>query len=153
MICYRLIALLITFIFITACTPELSPNQYYAENIGCAQQVEYGKVTKINVVQVGSRRDNAGPLVGTAAGATVGSSIGGASRVNILGALGGAVIGNIAGRGFGKAVTTQKAFRYIIHMENGRNISIVQGCEPTLHVGQRVMVLTGGAAKDRVVPA
>lgn len=137
---------------LTACTPDISANHYIAENVGQAQQVEYGKIIKAAPVQIASR-DNTGSLLGTAAGATVGSAVGGTTRVNILGALGGAVIGGIAGHHIGKHVNNQTGIQYIVHLDNGKILSIVQGLHPTLHMGQRVMVLLGGRTRDRVIAA
>lgn len=149
---YRFLIVTFYLVLLTACTPDISPDRYDAEKLGRAQQVEYGQIVKTNVVEVASRNDGTGSLLGAAAGATAGSVIGGSTQVNILGALGGAAIGGITGHAIGKRTGNQKGIQYIVHLDNGKTVSIIQGNDPQLHAGQRVMVLTGDKM-DRVIAA
>jgi outer membrane lipoprotein SlyB len=121
---------------VTACTPNISSDHYVVEEAGRSQQVVYGKIVKARPVEVAAHNDGNGTLVGTASGATVGSAIGDSTRANVLGALG-----------------TQTGIEYIVNLDNGKTISIVQGAKPPLQVGQRVMLMTGGNSKDRLVAA
>lgn len=146
------IIILLTLL-LNACTPEISSDCYMAENVGHSQQVLYGKIIKAKAVNVASHNDETGTLIGGATGATAGSAIGGGTRANILGALGGAVLGSIAGHEIGKGTGNQMGIQYIVHLDNGKTIAVVQGPRPMLHVGQHVMLLTGGRIKDRLVAA
>jgi outer membrane lipoprotein SlyB len=138
---------------VTACTPNISSDHYVVEEAGRSQQVVYGKIVKARPVEVAAHNDGNGTLVGTASGATVGSAIGDSTRANVLGALGGAVFGGVLGNQIGKRAGTQTGIEYIVNLDNGKTISIVQGAKPPLQVGQRVMLMTGGNSKDRLVAA
>lgn len=145
--------LIVCLTLLVACTPEISPDCYVAENAGHAQQVLYGKVVKVSAVKVGAHHEESGSLLGAATGATAGSAIGGDTRVNLLGALGGAVLGGVAGHEIGKRTGNQMGLQYIVQLDNGKTVSIVQGAKPSLQVKQRVMLLTGGNTKDRLLAA
>lgn len=135
---------------VAACTPNISASNYQVDTIGRAQTIRYGKIMQVNVVQVASD-SGVGTLAGAAAGATAGSFIGGNSRVNLLGGIGGAVLGGLAGSAIEGKSSGQQALQYIVKLENGQSLSVVQGLDNPLRVGQRVMVLSGTGASDRVV--
>jgi outer membrane lipoprotein SlyB len=149
----KLLSLLTCVFVLAACTPNITANSVDAENLGHAQNARYGRVVQAAAVEVKSASaDSTGTFMGTAAGATAGSAIGGGTRMNILGAIGGALIGGITGHEVGKHAGTQTGVRYVIKLDNGKMVSIIQGGQP-LHVGQRVIVLTGGSSGDKVIPA
>lgn len=150
---YYLILLMCSTLLLCACAPDVSSDHYVANNVGTAQRVQYGKIIKAKPVVIASHNAGTGSMVGTAAGATVGSALGDTTRMNILGALGGALIGGIAGHEIGKRAGNQTGIQYIVQLENGRVVSLVQSARPLLAVGQRVMLLTGGRATDRLIAA
>lgn len=136
---------------LSACTPDISPNTYDVNTIGQTQRVQYGKIVQASPVKVRANNDQTGTLVGAGTGALAGSYIGGDTRMNLLGALGGAVIGGIAGKQIGSRMGNQMAMQYIVKLRNGHTLSVIQG-GPALAIGQKVMVLTGGAANARIEP-
>ncbi len=142
----------LAIILLAGCTPNLSPMNYNAYSTGQSQQVQYGTITRVQPVQVSGNNSGAGTLIGGATGAVAGSAIGGGSRANILGGIGGAVIGGLLGDVVGSHVGNQTGFQYIVHLNNGRSIAVVQGMDPMLHVGQHVVVLQGGGQRTRVLP-
>lgn len=148
----HLIAIML-FLSLTACTPNISSDQYGVEEVGQSQEVAYGKIVKARSVKVAAHNEEHGTLVGTASGATAGSAIGNNTRANVLGAIGGAVFGGVLGNQVGKRAGMQNGVEYIVKLESGKTIAIVQGAKPPLQIGQRVMLLTGGNLKDRLVAA
>lgn len=150
---FHIVVTFFVLCLLSGCTPEISSDHYLAENLGRVQRVHYGKIVQARTVHVGSHNNETGSLVGTAAGATAGSAIGGSTRANILGAIGGAVLGGIAGNEIGRKTGNQTGMQYIVRLDSGKTVSIVQGINPILHEGQRVMLLTGGRSGDRIIAA
>ncbi|MBP7509804.1 MAG: hypothetical protein KA807_18470, partial [Prolixibacteraceae bacterium] len=74
---------------------------------------------------------------------------GGATRENIVGAIGGAVIGGIIGSMAEEGATRQQGMEYVIETDNGSLITVVQGIEPSLNVGDKVIVIYG--QRSRVI--
>lgn len=138
---------------LVGCGPNISASNYQAETIGRAQTVRYGTIVQAQLVQVASN-NGVGTLAGVAAGATAGSMIGGSSRANILGGLAGAVVGGVAGNAIEGKIEGQQGMQYIVKLDHhAGTLSVVQGIDNPLHVGQRVMILSGSGANDRVVAA
>lgn len=150
---FKFISLVAGLSLLTACTPNISANSVDAENLGHAQNARYGRIVQAMPVEVKSgTADSTGTFMGTAAGATAGSAIGGGTRMNILGAIGGALVGGIAGHEVGKHAGKQTGTRYVVKLDNGKMVSVIQGGQP-MNVGQRVIVLTGGSTADKVIPS
>lgn len=90
-----------------------------------------------------------GAGAGVLAGAAGGSAIGSGERSNIVGAVGGAVVGGVIGAAAEEGATRQKGMEYIVETENGALLTVVQGVDEPLSVGEKVIVLYG--TKSRVI--
>ena len=134
-----------------ACTADISPNNYYASSAQTINTVKPCTVVSVRPVNVNSSNNNAGTLLGAAAGGVAGSAIGSGRTVPILGAIGGAVVGGIAGDAAQKQLSHQTGFEYVVRFDNGSMASVVQGNDTIIQPGQRCMLLYGDQA--RVVPA
>lgn len=139
---------------ITGCAPNISPNAYDVSNVGSVNNVVRGVIVSARPVQVNTNSNNngvsAGGLAGALAGGAAGSAIGGGTRANLIGAVGGALLGGIAGTEIQKGLTRQTGIEYVIKTTGGNYISVVQGSQTALSVGQRVMVIYG--AQSKVIP-
>ena len=62
----------------------------------------------------------------------------------------GAVIGGLAGTAADRALTTQGGMEYVVQLDGGQAVTLVQGPDTQIPVGQRVLVLYGERA--RIVP-
>lgn len=133
-----------------ACTADLNTDNYYASSTGTVNTAKPCTVVSIRPVTVRSNDNNAGTLIGAAAGGVAGSAIGGGHTVPILGAIGGAVVGGIAGDAAQAELSKQTAFEYIVKLDNGSMVTVVQGNNTIIQPGQRCMVLYGKQA--RVIP-
>lgn len=131
------------------CAPNLSSSNYDISSVGAANNVVRGVIVSERYVQVG-RNSGGGALAGGVAGAAAGSAIGGGARANIIGGVGGAIVGGLLGNAIEKSVSRSTNIEYIVKTHRGGMLSVVQGPQPQLAVGQRVMVILGSPA--RVIP-
>ncbi len=141
---------------IAACTPDISSGGYSAssvQDINAAQNAYAGVITSAMPVNVSGENGGMGTAIGAVAGGIAGSAIGGGTRANLLGGVGGAVVGGLAGKAIGDRVGNQQGMRYVVKLETGKSVSVVQGVPPVLQVGQKVNVLMGGSTRPRVIPA
>jgi outer membrane lipoprotein SlyB len=110
-------------------------------------RVVRGTVISARQVNIQGNRSGIGAGAGAAGGAVGGSAIGGDRRSNILGAIGGAVVGGIVGAAVEEGSTAQNGMEYVIQAENGALLTVVQGTEPVIKDGERVLVLYGSQSR------
>ncbi|MES2939927.1 MAG: glycine zipper 2TM domain-containing protein [Pseudomonadota bacterium] len=107
--------------------------------------LEYGRVTNIEYMPVGTTASNKGVLgavVGGVAGAVLGSTIGGGAgrtAATVLGGVAGAAIGNSIARNQAGA-TTAPGYRITVQTDQGYMRTYEVGATGDLHVGDRVRV-------------
>ncbi len=140
------------FTVVTACTANLSPNQYATTETGQASKTVPGTIVNARHVLVTGSADgnNWGALGGGAAGAVAGSAIGGVTRVNILGGIAGAIGGAIIGNAIQNSATTQNAMEYVVRMDDGNLVTVTQSVQPLFSKGQQVYVIFGD--RVRIIP-
>ncbi len=137
---------------LSACTNDMSSDSYTETSAGQAQTVRYGVIVQaLPVTMANQTSSGIGTLGGAALGAVLGSTLGGGGVSHAVGAIGGGLAGGVAGNAVGKSVGKQNGMQYIIRLDSGSSISIVQGASPALAVGQNVLILTGSDARDRVL--
>lgn len=147
-----LVTLLCLSLVLAGCNDDLDSDQYDSANIGEAQTVRYGVIAQVLPVTVQNQGSSTiGMLGGAALGAVLGSTIGGGNTANAVGGIAGGLVGGTAGNAVGKSVGKQTGTQYIVKVDDGSTLSVVQGITPALTVGQRVMILTGSDARDRVI--
>lgn len=126
---------------------NISPSSHAVSTVGQANQTFSGRVVSARPVQVEGTR-NIGRTTGVIAGGVAGSAIGGSTRANILGGVGGAVVGGVAGGAIESGLTRQTGIEYVVELDGGMGlVTIVQGPDPALGVGQRVLVISGPPAR------
>lgn len=145
----------------SGCTPNIGGQDYSVTDSGYMSQTFAGTIlsTRSVVIANQSPKDQgkmgAGALVGGAAGGILaGTTIGkgnGSIAAGAIGALAGGALGHYAE----KEMTRQNGVEYSIKLDaadggEGRVISVAQGLEPRLSVGQRVTVIQG-KERTRVV--
>lgn len=145
----------LTSLSLVGCARQISPSVYSDSSVGETSSTFRGIVVAKRQVEVAGSdklQDNAaGGLIGGATGAVAGSAIGGGRgniAATVLGGLGGAVAGAYAQ----KALESQQAFEYTIELQNGSMKTVVQGLEPSLSVGQSVLLIISGRGRSRIVP-
>ncbi len=135
---------------VTGCMPPTNPDSYTAYDAGMKANVYQGVIVDIRQVTLEGGTDVGAPI-GAVVGGVGGSFIGSRDAPNVVGALGGALVGGIAGYYIDKSLTTRDALQYIIKLDNSKTVAVVQGKQPALANGQRVLVLFD-RRKTRVVP-
>ena len=145
----------INFLFIalsfmlSACASDISTGYYEAGQIGKVNHVIKGTVISARPIYTADNQ-GLGGLAGAAIGGVAGSMVGGDKDANRLGAVIGGTAGAVAGSATEKAITKQAAMEYIVETDGGKIMSITQGVDSMLKIGQRVMVIYGNRA--RVIP-
>jgi outer membrane lipoprotein SlyB len=116
-------------------------------------------------VTIRSEGRGVGAGVGAAAGAVGGSALGTSTREGILGGIAGAVIGGLVGSVAGDAVGNETGIEYIVRLDDGQTVTVVQGADPPLAAGQKILVVydrrrtrvrpdgTGGAVAPQTTSA
>lgn len=145
-----LISTLLTALILAGCAQNISPNNYNVQNVGEVSQVIKGVIVAERPVKVSGNNNGVGGLAGAVAGGAAGSAIGSGARANIIGAVGGALAGGLLGNVIQKKVSSQTGIEYVIKPTRGHLLSIVQGAQTDLYVGQHVLVIMGNPA--RIIP-
>jgi outer membrane lipoprotein SlyB len=137
---------------LSGCTPDISPMNYGTAQTGQAAPTVRGVIIAATPVRVsgGGQSAGVGTLAGAVAGGAAGSAIGGGARANIIGGVGGAVLGGVLGNAIQQNLSTQTGIQYQVKQRNGGIVTVTQGVNPPLSVGQHVFVIYG--SQTRVIP-
>lgn len=146
------IGLLSISLLFTSCGRQISSDVYSASHVGEASTTYAGIIKNVREVSVqeGERleENKTGIATGGVLGAGAGSIMG---RGNWVATAGGAVAGAVAGSLIEKKVKEQSALEYVVQIENGGLMTIVQGMEPRYEVGQPVFVIVGQFGRSRII--
>lgn len=141
--------LLISFasILFTSCIrQQLSPNVYAARQVGEASMTYSGCIVSVRPICV-QQQTGVGAIAGGVAGGALGSVIGnGYFAPTALGAIAGAVVGSAVEQD----TSRQTGFEYVIQLDNGQLMSVVQGCDPFFQCGDPVYVIMSSSGRSRV---
>ncbi len=143
---------------VTGCAPSISPDTYSTSSAGQVNRVIAGKIVSARVVQVsGDTLTQGGGMVGTLAGAGAGAIAAGSTigqgNGSLLAGIGGAVLGGVLGNTAEKKLTSQQGIEYVIKTNHGDMVSVVQGVNPHLSIGQHVLVQYGARARVTADPS
>lgn len=143
----RFVFLSIVILSLSGCAPNISPDTYSVGSVGQANRTIRGKIIHARPVKVQGTQSGMGATAGGLSGGVAGSAIGDGGRANAIGAIGGAVVGGIAGAMLEEGATRQMGMEYVVETENDNLVTIVQGQNPPLHVGNRVLVIYGNPTR------
>ncbi len=147
---YMTAAVLPLALLMNACTSNIGANQYATSSTGQVNRAMECTVVSVRAVTVQSD-NNAGTLVGGAAGGVAGTLLGGNDTTKILGAIGGAVVGGIAGDAAQGQLSKQGGYEYVVRTTGGNIMTVTQGNDVLMTPGEKCMLLYGD--KARVIPA
>jgi outer membrane lipoprotein SlyB len=153
---FRIVAAaMATSLALASCARQISPGVHTGNTVGEVQSTYVGTLQSARVVMVQEDElleDNrTGGLIGGVAGGAAASRVGqGTGKAVAIagGALAGAALGALAERG----IKRQQAMEYIVRLDNGQLLTVVQGLEPQISVGQRVYVQESQRGRGRVLP-
>ena len=139
-----------------ACARQISPDVHTGRAVGETMFTEAGTIQSVRVVEIQEQDtlegNKTGQILGGLAGGVAGARFGdGVGRALAIAA--GAIIGSFAGAFAEQEIKRQPAMEYIVRTDNGDLLTMVQGLEPRLNVGQRVFVQQGRQGRGRIVPA
>lgn len=142
---------------LSGCTRNISSSNYSSASVGEAMTTYQGTIISMRKVtmQEGDKlTDNvAGMALGGVLGGVGGNMIG-KGHGNTLATVGGALAGATAGAFAQRALSEQEGLEYSVKLTNGSVMTVVQGLDNPLSVGQRVLVQVSNAngGRSRVVP-
>lgn len=151
MLCASMLAL-------EGCAPRIGGSNYSVRGVGEMSDTKRGVIVSARPVTIAAKtaeRENepgAGALAGGLAGGVAAGSLIGQGRGSLAAAGVGALAGAIGGHFIEKGLSDQEGFEYQIRLDEGRLVTMAQGADPVLRVGQRVLVITSGKDRGRVVP-
>lgn len=128
---------------LSGCVSSNAGNVYSRSDTRRAYAVRAGEIQSIRAVRIEGTRSQIGTAAGAALGGLAGRTAGhgfGQDAATVAGA----VVGGIAGAAAEEALTRKMGFEYVIRMDNGQTVAVVQedGGEG-FQVGDRVRLLEG----------
>jgi outer membrane lipoprotein SlyB len=142
---------IVSALALTGCAGSMSGNVYSRERAQKVQRIEYGQVVEVRQIQIEGTKSGLGALGGGALGGALGSGIGRGSGTTIA-VIGGAIAGAAAGAATEEAVTKQPGLEVTVRMDGGQTLSVVQGMDPPVRVGDRVKLVENPDGSARVIP-
>lgn len=149
----QLVPIFIFLIFqiTTGCQTDISGNSYSVGSVGNVNRAVEATVISKREVHIHGN-DAHGTALGATGGAVAGAAAGGDNAITAIGgAIGGAIIGGLAGGAVERNANSQKGIEYVLKTKNGALLTVVQGTDPSIDEGQKVIVLYG--VKSRIIPS
>jgi len=150
----RIVMALLGIVALTGCARHGSSDVYSGAHLGESTKTYPGIVINARMVTIEDKSMGQTPL-GTIAGGIVGGIVGsevGKGKGQTLATVGGVVGGAVAGSQIEGSLKTRDAMEYVVALENGDSMTVVQELKPVLSVGQKVWLITGQQGRARVVP-
>jgi outer membrane lipoprotein SlyB len=149
----KIAQLTIGIMLFTSCARQISSDVYSARQVGEVSTTIPGYVRNVREVcmeQGEQLQDNElGVAGGGVAGGVVGHAIG---RGKFVPTAVGAVAGAVSGAFLEKKLKEQLALEYIIQLDNGSLITVVQGKDHLFTIGQPVYVIVSQSGRSRIIP-
>lgn len=149
----NVLLLTISTMVITSCARQISSDVYASRQVGEVSTTYAGFVKSVREVTVeqGDQLENnqLGIAGGGIAGGVIGSAVG---RGNFAPTAAGAIVGAVAGSLVEKKLKQQPALEYVVELEQGGLLTVVQGLDQTFAIGQPVYVLVSPSGRSRITP-
>ena len=140
-------------VVISGCAPRLGGSDYSVGGVGEVSTTLEGVVIAKRTVRLNGM-DNSQPGVGAVAGGLGGALAGnaiGKGHGRSLATAGGALAGAFAGHFVEQGMKDQDGFEYQVKLTTNEVITIAQGLEPNLTVGQPVFVIKSDRSRSRII--
>ncbi|MEX1994096.1 MAG: glycine zipper 2TM domain-containing protein [Steroidobacteraceae bacterium] len=149
---YWILPVLLAALSVQGCATPANGQVYSRQESKVAWDVHYGKVLAIDEAVIEGERTALGRIGGGLVGYQAGRTIGGGSGRRIAGAVG-AVAGAVAGQAIEKRATRQDAWQFMVELDGGRTVAIVQARDQTFAIGERVRIYMRRDGAARVAKA
>ncbi len=139
----KIIILLLSIPFILAgCASEQGGDVYSRDQVREVQHFKVGTVESMHKVRIEGTKTPIGSTAGAVAGGIAGSGASSGKTGQVAAVLG-AVVGGMAGAAAEEGLTRENGIEYVIKLEDGSNISVVQavGKDEDIKVGDKVRVI------------
>jgi outer membrane lipoprotein SlyB len=136
-----------------SCARQISSDVYASRQVGEVSVTYAGIIKSIREVCVeqGDQLEDNG--IGIAGGGVTGGILGSAfGRGKLVPTAAGAIAGAVTGSFIEKKLKQQSAFEYIVELENGGLMTIVQGQDQVFCIGQPVYVIVSQTGRSRITP-
>lgn len=148
----KIILLAISAMLCASCARQISSDVYASRQIGEVSTTYIGvikNVREVCVEQGEQLEDNGlGIAGGGVAGGVLGNTLG---RGNLFPTAAGALAGAVAGSFIEKKLKQQSALEYIILLDNGSLMTVVQGTDQVFNIGQPVYVMVSQSGRSRLI--
>jgi outer membrane lipoprotein SlyB len=150
---YTLMILLAIPVLFTSCAQQISSDVYASRQVGEVSMTYAGVIRsmrEIRVEQGENLEDNGlGIAGGGIAGGVAGSALG---KGNFAPTAAGAIVGAVAGSLLEKKMKQQMAMEYVVQLDNGDLVTVVQGRDQAFQLNQPVYVLVSHSGRSRITP-
>lgn len=137
----------------SSCARQISSDVYASRQVGEVSVTYAGiirNVREVCIEQGDQLEDNGlGIAGGGVTGGVLGSTLG---RGRFIPTAAGAIAGAVAGSLIEKKLKEQLAFEYIVEIENGGLMTVVQGRDQFFSIGQPVYVIISQTGRSRISP-
>lgn len=149
------IACLSSLLLLSNCAKNISSSEYAEDDVGSVKHTYKGVIISARPVKVKAgdslEESKSGLLGGGLAGGLLGSQMG-QGRGQVVGLVLGAAAGAVGGSLLEKGLKSQDGMEYTVEVTDGRILTLVQGTDNPLSVGQRVLVMIGSKGRSRIIP-
>jgi outer membrane lipoprotein SlyB len=147
------LAFVLGAVFLTvACAREIGGASYDPSEVQSARTVQKGKV--VGSRQITVQKEDVGRVtaISAAAGAITGAALGSNDLNKILAAAGGALAGGVVGATAESALSRQEATQYLVQLDSGTLLSVIQRDEKPLEAGTSVYIDQASRARIWAAP-
>lgn len=147
------ILLTVSILILSSCARQISSDMYVARQVGEASITYIGvirNVREVCVEQGDQLEDNGlGISGGGIAGGVLGSTIG---KGHVIPTVAGAIAGAVTGSLIEKKIKQQIALEYIVELNHGGLMTVIQGRDQLFNIGQPVYVIVSQTGRSRIIP-
>lgn len=136
---------------LTSCARKISSDVYVANHVGEVSTTYQGVIKNVRQVCVDGSESLGGNQTGIAGGVIAGGLVGNAISGKFVPTAAGAIAGAIGGSLIEKKLKQQSAFEYIVEIQNGALMTIVQGTDNAFCIDQPVYVIVSQCGRSRII--
>lgn len=127
---------------LAACASEQGGEVYSRDQVRQVQHFKVGTVESMHKVRIEGTKTPIGSTAGAVVGGIAGSGTSQGKTGQVAAVLG-AVVGGVAGAAAEEAYTRENGIEYVIKLEDGSNVSVVQAVndKEDIKVGEKVRVI------------
>ncbi len=139
-------------LLLSSCARKIESDVYSSHQVGEVSMTYPGFVRSMREVCVENGEQLEDNGLGIAGGGVAGGVLGNAlGRGNFLPTAAGAIAGAVTGSFVEKKLKQQMAFEYVVELENGNLMTVVQGRDQVFGIGQPVYVIVSPFGRSRLV--